>query len=100
MLQHVNDRPVKPGRVVVVGAGGFVGAAIAARLEARGTAVLRIARHDVDLLQGDAANRLGALLQPDDVLVAAAAMAPCKNAEMLRDNMIMAAALVRAAAKK
>src|SRR5690348_3650178 len=100
MLQHLNDRPTPPRRVVVVGAGGFVGGAIASRLEAGGAAVLRITRHDVDLLQADAAKRLGALLQPEDVLVAAVAIAPCKTAEMLRDNILIAHALIQAAADK
>jgi UDP-glucose 4-epimerase len=100
MLQHSNDRPIAPRRVVVVGAGGFVGGAVAARLEADGTAVLRVTRHDVELLQAGAAERLGARLQPDDVLVAAVAMAPCKNAAMLRDNILIADALIGAAAGK
>jgi UDP-glucose 4-epimerase len=100
MLQHLNDRPVTPRRVVVVGAGGFVGGAVAARLEVDGAAVLRITRREVDLLQADAAKRLAALLRPDDVVVAAAAMAPCKTAEMLRDNILMAHALIRAVADK
>jgi UDP-glucose 4-epimerase len=100
MLQHLHDRPITPRRVVVVGAGGFVGGAVAARLEADGTAVLRVTRHDVELLQAGAAERLGARLQPDDVLVAAVAMAPCKNAAMLRDNILIADALIGAAAGK
>lgn len=100
MLQHSNDRPIAPRRVVVVGAGGFVGGAVAARLEADGTAVLRVTRHDVELLQAGAGERLGALLQPDDVLVAAVAMAPCKSAAMLRDNILIADALIGAAAGK
>jgi len=98
MLTHLLPQPVPPARVVVMGAGGFVGGAIAARLERGGVSVLRLTRREVDLLAPDAAERLAAQLRAQDVLVAASALAPCKNAEMLRDNMIMAAALVRAAA--
>jgi UDP-glucose 4-epimerase len=98
MLVHQSPQPLGPARVVVVGAGGFVGNAIAARLEKDGTPVLRLARRDIDLLAPDASSRLGALLRADDVLVAVSAMAPVRNAEMLRDNMILAANIVKAAA--
>jgi nucleoside-diphosphate-sugar epimerase len=84
--------------VVVVGAAGFVGNAISARLERDRVDVLRLTRHEVDLLAADGADRLTALLRPDDVLVAAAAIAPCRNAAMLRDNAIIAAAMLKAAA--
>ena len=98
MLVHQSPQTLRPARVVVLGAGGFVGDAIAARLEKDGTPVLRLARRDIDLLSPDASSRLGALLRADDVLVAVSAMAPVRNAEMLRDNMILAANIVKAAA--
>lgn len=98
MLQHGNAAPAPPARVVVMGAGGFVGNAIAGRLERAGVTVLRLSRRDVDLLTPAAADRLAARLRPDDVFVAVSALAPCRTPEMLRDNMIMAAAMVRAAA--
>ena len=98
MLVHQSPQTLRPARVVVLGAGGFVGNAIAARLEKDGTPVLRLARRDIDLLSPDASSRLGALLRADDVLVAVSAMAPVRNAEMLRDNMILAANIVKAAA--
>jgi nucleoside-diphosphate-sugar epimerase len=97
VLQHLNAKDEAPARVVVVGSAGFVGNAVAARLEQAGTSVLRVTRRSIDLLGADAADRLQGLLKPQDVLVAAAAMAPCKNSAMLRDNMILAAALVKAA---
>jgi UDP-glucose 4-epimerase len=96
MLEHLNPQAVKPHRVVVIGAGGFVGGAIAARLERAGVSVLRIARKDVDLLAPDAVSRLGRILQKDDSVVAASARAPVKNADMLVENMIMARAMAQA----
>ncbi|HEY2538970.1 MAG TPA: SDR family oxidoreductase [Stellaceae bacterium] len=93
MLEHGNSTPVRPVRVVVMGAGGFVGNAIATRLERDNVPVLRLGRHDVDLLAADAGTRLRERLRAGDVLVAASALAPCRTAEMLRDNMVMAAAL-------
>ena len=98
MLQHGNAAPTPPERVVVMGAGGFVGNAIATRLERDHLSVLRVGRHDVDLLASWAAERLRGLLRPGDVVVAASALAPCRTAEMLCQNMVMAAALVTACA--
>ena len=60
--------------------------------------MLRLGRRDIDLVAPEAADRLAERLRPDDVLVAVSALAPCRNSEMLRDNMIMAAAMIRAAA--
>jgi UDP-glucose 4-epimerase len=98
MLHHNNPAPTPPQRVVVVGAGGFVGGAVAARLEQDGVPVLCLGRHDIDLLAADARERLAGILLAGDVLVAASAMAPCRSADMLRENMVIAAALVAAAA--
>jgi len=81
-----------------MGAGGFVGNAVATHCEKNGLTLLRLSRAQVDLLKPDAADRLARLLKEGDVFVAASALAPCRNAEMLRDNMIMAAAMVKAAA--
>lgn len=98
MLEHLHTEPHKPARVVVAGAAGFVGSAIAARLERDGVPVLRLTRREVDLLAPDASARLAALLRPGDVFVAAAARAPCKNADMLVQNMQLARAFALALA--
>jgi nucleoside-diphosphate-sugar epimerase len=84
--------------VVVMGAGGFVGSAIAARLAGDGVPVLALGRNDVDLMAEDAAARLARLLGPEDAFVAVAARAPCRNSDMLVENMIMARAMTRALA--
>jgi UDP-glucose 4-epimerase len=98
MLKHLNSGAQPPRRVVVVGASGFVGGAVAARLEQGGIETVRVGRSQVDLLAPEAAQKLAALLEPGDALVAASAMAPVKNAAMLRDNMTIALAMVTAAA--
>jgi UDP-glucose 4-epimerase len=98
MFRHLNSSPVLPQRVVVMGAGGFVGGAVVARLERDGVPVLALSRREVDLLASDAANRLANLLQPQDVFVAVAARAPCRNSDMLVENMVMARAMARAVA--
>ncbi len=96
MLEHGNKTPVAPERVVVMGAGGFVGGAIVAALSALGIATLALSRKDVDLLRADAGARLAALLRPSDALVAVSAIAPVKDAAMLQDNLTMIAALAEA----
>lgn len=99
MLEHLNPEPRKPARVVVVGAAGFVGNAIALRLERDAVSVLRISRRDVDLGAADASQKLEKLLKPGDAVVAAAARAPCKDSGMLVENMIIARAIVGALAQ-
>ncbi len=87
MLKHLNTDSRLPERTVVIGAGGFVGAAIVHNLRRRGAETLALTRRDVDLLQQGAAERLASLLQPDDAVVAVAAVAPVKTPAMLRDNI-------------
>ena len=98
MLEHLNASPVPPKRVVVIGATGFVGGAIAKRMARDGIPVLGLGRKEVDLLQPDAVDKLKGLLKPQDAVVAASARAPVKNNDMLVDNMVMARAMVRALA--
>jgi UDP-glucose 4-epimerase len=99
MLEHLNPSPRPPSRVVISGANGFVGKAVAERMERDGVPVLRLTRKDVDLVAPDAADRLAAILAPTDVFVAAAARAPCKNADMLVENLVAARATALALAK-
>jgi UDP-glucose 4-epimerase len=96
MLEHLNPAPRRPERVVVIGAAGFVGGAVAARLEAEGVPVLRVGRQQVDLLAADAQRKLEELLKPGDAVIAAAARAPVKDSAMLVENMIMARAMAKA----
>jgi UDP-glucose 4-epimerase len=96
MLNHLNAAPQAPRRAVVIGAGGFVGGAVADMLERQKVNVRRVTRQDVDLLAPDAAAKLADLLEPGDSLVAASALAPCKNAQMLKDNVTVALAIVTA----
>ncbi len=98
MLSHLNEKPCRPRRVVVIGAGGFVGGAIVQRLLAEGTAVKGLTRGEVDLLAPDAVERLAAQLKDGDSVVAAAAIAPCKTPEMLKENIALANAIIRALA--
>jgi nucleoside-diphosphate-sugar epimerase len=83
---------------VVIGAGGFVGGAVVARLKLKGGNVLAVSRQDVDLLAPRAAESLKTLLRPSDAVVAVAARAPCKDMSMLIENMIITKAILCAIA--
>ncbi len=89
MLQHNHATPQEPSRVVVLGAGGFIGGAILSRLQAANVPTLALGRPAFDLLAPDAADRLCATLQPDDTLFFVSAKAPVKNAAMLLENLRM-----------
>ncbi|OGA46533.1 MAG: hypothetical protein A3G24_23555 [Betaproteobacteria bacterium RIFCSPLOWO2_12_FULL_62_13] len=90
MLEHLNPRAVTPARVVIVGAGGFVGGAIRKRLEAERVATLPLTRNELELLQDNAAQKLQAMLRPDDSIVMVSAVAPAKTVPQLMQNLNMA----------
>jgi len=99
MLEHLNSTPATPSRVVILGAGGFVGGQVASKLEADAIPVLRLTRGEVDLLAQEAAEKLADLLEPEDCLIVVSAMAPCKNVALLADNMAMMSAVCSALEK-
>lgn len=96
MLTHSFAQAQRPARVVVLGAHGFVGGAIASRLTQRNIPVLALTRKDVDLLQPDAARALKDRLLPTDGLVAVSALAPVKSPAMLKDNITIATVIAEA----
>jgi len=89
MLAHTRTPDAKPTRVVVMGARGFVGSAIASRIEADEVPVLRLSSKDVDLLDPNAAERLAQRLNAGDALVVVSALAPCRDAAGLIKNLRM-----------
>lgn len=96
MLEHLCKTGLRPKRVAIIGASGFVGGAVKRRLEADGILVKAIGRNEVDLLSPDADQKLASLLAPDDVVVAASAIAPCRTTDMMLQNMVLARAIARA----
>ncbi len=99
MLEHTSAGTAAGGRVVVLGAGGFVGGASARLLAARGFAVEALGRGALDLLGAGAGAELAARLRPADALLVVSAQAPCKNAAMLVENVRMMEAVAAALAK-
>jgi nucleoside-diphosphate-sugar epimerase len=99
MITHLNLAPQAPNRVVVIGAGGFVGGALIKRLVQARILTLALSRAEVDLLAVGAATTLADLLRPTDAVVAVAAIAPVKNAHMLADNMRIVTTITEALGK-
>lgn len=100
MLEHLNPVPARPERVVIIGAGGFVGGAIKRKLAAEGIDTLPLTRKELDLLSGGAGGKLAPLLQPADSVVMVSAIAPVKTVPMLMQNLNMADAVYAALAAK
>lgn len=99
MMMHSFVHPKDPKRVIVLGAGGFIGGAILRCLAASGVRVLGLARCDIDLVRAEAATSLSTLLEPDDVVVVTAAKAPCKDLAMMCENLVMIEAVCKALQK-
>lgn len=100
MIEHANTKPVPPRRVVVVGAGGFVGGAIAAALTRDGVPILALTRNEIDLLVDDAASRLSGYFEATDAVMFVSAIAPARNSAQLIQNLQMARAVGNAVAAR
>lgn len=90
MLEHLNQSPQKPARAVVIGAGGFVGGAIARQLAQEQIPVLAITSKQIDLLQPNAGKVLADAVRADDAVVFVSALAPARNSVALMQNLAMA----------
>lgn len=89
MLQHLNQTAIKPQRVIIVGAKGFVGSTTLNNLKSKGIETVGISRQEVDLLKPNAQHALAEFVQPNDALVMISAIAPCKNSEQMIENLQM-----------
>lgn len=96
MLTHLAPVGQLPSRVVVLGAAGFVGGAIAQRVRDVSVPVLALGRAQLDLSTASAEAGLAALLRPGDSVVLVSAKAPVKSAAMLRENLDMLAPVIGA----
>jgi UDP-glucose 4-epimerase len=96
VLEHLNPVRKAPSRVVIIGAGGFVGGAIGDQLAADKVPMLALTRKELDLLKPQAAATLQRLLRADDSVVFVSALAPTRNNAMLIDNLRMAEAVCAA----
>jgi UDP-glucose 4-epimerase len=90
VLEHLNSVRRAPSRVVIIGAGGFVGGAIGDQLAADKVPILALTRKELDLLKPEASATLQRLLRADDTVVFVSALAPTRNNARLIDNLRMA----------
>jgi nucleoside-diphosphate-sugar epimerase len=95
VIGHVNREPRTPNRVVVIGARGFIGGALAAELRAQGIPLLPISSADIDLTDSDATPKLAARIRPEDSVVRLAALTPDRGRDLptLMRNLKMGQAL-------
>lgn len=102
MLKHHNEKPATPGRVTILGASGFLGAALCRRLAERGIGTCAPASKELDLAAENAGERLAGLLRKDDALVMLAALTPDRGRDIatLMKNLRMAEAVCAALAKQ
>jgi nucleoside-diphosphate-sugar epimerase len=82
MIAHAHSRPRKPDRVVVIGARGFIGAALRSRLASEGIEFIGLASADVDLANAGAVEKLAGILKPADSVVMLAALTPDKGRDI------------------
>ena len=81
---------------MAIGAGGFVGGAIARKLAAQGVDVLPITRKEINLLEEGAGKKLASILRADDSAVFVSALAPARTSTMLTQNLRMATEVITA----
>ena len=94
----MNDK--EKSRIIILGAKGFIGSAIAKKCLENNFPIVNVSRQDIDLAQPNASERLENILQDGDSLVVAAALAPVKTVEMLTYNLKMAKQIVIACRNK
>jgi UDP-glucose 4-epimerase len=101
MITHQNTAAQKPRRVVLLGARGFIGAALQRRLKAGDLPCLGLTSAELDLAATDAAQRLQGLLQPHDAVVMLSALTPDKGRDIatLMKNLSMMQAVCAAIEK-
>src|SRR5579863_3754930 len=101
MLVHLNNNAETPERVVVVGARGFIGAALMSRLQQDGVAALPISSADIDLSQKGADEALAGRLRATDSLVMLSCRTPDKGRDLgtTMQNLAMGYHFTTAAAK-
>lgn len=82
MLQHANELPKAPSRVLLLGGHGFIGRALAGRLDDADVPVEAPASDVLDLAAGGSGEALSAILRPNDAVVMAAALTPDRGRDV------------------
>jgi nucleoside-diphosphate-sugar epimerase len=97
-LSHAYSEPRKPDRLVVLGAGGFLGRSLLRTSASAGIQVEGLGSRDIDLADVSAGARLAERLRPKDVVVFLAALTPDKGRDSgtLMRNLAMCRAVCEA----
>jgi nucleoside-diphosphate-sugar epimerase len=97
-LSHAHPHSRKPARLVVLGAGGFLGRHLVTASAAASIETVAIGSRDIDLADGAAGARLAQRLRPRDVIVFLAALTPDKgrDAGTLMRNLAIGRAVCEA----
>ncbi len=82
------------GRMVVLGATGFVGGHVVDRARELGWEVLGLSSKDVDLTSPSGAEMLSTILRDGDTVVHGAAVVPARNAVEVSQNLLITQSLV------
>jgi len=82
MITHLNAAPRSPERVVLLGARGFIGAALRTQLDSQHIPNLASTSADLDLSDASAVDKLALMLRPSDVVVMLAALTPDKGRDI------------------
>lgn len=92
MITHHRPEPSLPGRVVVLGAKGFVASDLLGHLATLGVATEAVGAAQVDLRSPDSVTALAEILKPDDALVFVSALTPDRGRDIatLMANLAMA----------
>jgi UDP-glucose 4-epimerase len=90
-LSHAHAKPQKPARIMVLGAGGFLGRHLLKACGAAGIPAGGLSSRDLDLADAAAPGRLAERLRPQDVVVFLAARTPDKgrDSDTLMHNLAM-----------
>ena len=91
MSIHQSPAAQKPERVALLGARGFIGAAIRRQLDAQRIPILAMTSADLNLAETSAADKLAAVLKATDAVVMLAALTPDKGRDIatLMKNLAM-----------
>ena len=90
----------KNKRVVILGSGGFISSSVEVLLKKNKISYLGLSRKKIDFTKKHSSKKLIRILKNSDTVLIIAAKAPCKDIEMLEDNLQIMKNILIALTKK